>query len=255
VAAYPRNRLKQMLAERRTALGFWLSLNSIGGTELAAGAGWDWLLLDAEHALHDPETVERHVLAARHGGEAELVVRLPEIDPNLVKRLLDGGVRSFMFPFVQTVEEARLAVAATRYPPKGIRGFSGGHRGNRYGRDAEYLGSYEDDLCVIVQIETPQAVANITAYGEIEGIDAMLIGANDLAANMGHLGDTRHPEVVAEFDKAGAAIMATRCAAGFQFFDERAQKLIGRGFTLAAVAGDINALSRAMAQSLTSFGR
>ena len=245
------NHLKRLLAERKTALGFWLSTNSLTVTELAAGAGWDWLLLDMEHTLLDVETVERHLLAARYAGAAaELVVRIPSTDPVLVKRLLDAGVRSFMFPFVQTLEEARLAVAATRYPPHGIRGFAGGTRANRYGRDTKYLSTYADDICVIIQIESPQAVANIPAYGGTDGIDAMLIGANDLAANMGHVGDTRHPDVAAAVDSAGRAIIATGKAAGFQFFDDRADHLIGQGFTLAAVAGDIHTLSSTMTRDL-----
>src|SRR5690606_21317259 len=164
------------------------------------------------------------------------------------------GVRSFMFPFVQTIDEARLAAASTRYPPHGIRGFAGGTRANQYGRSlAEYLARYSDDICVIVQIESPQAVANISAYGQIEGIDAMLIGANDLAANMGHLGDTRHPDVVAAVESAGRAIMATGKAAGFQFFDERGPQLISQGFTLAAVAGDIHTLTTSMMSALARF--
>jgi 4-hydroxy-2-oxoheptanedioate aldolase len=200
VTLYPPNHLKQLLAERKTALGFWLSLNSLAGTEIGAGAGFDWLLLDA-------------------------------------------GVRSFMFPYVQTVEEARRAVAATRYPPKGMRGYSGSTRANGFGRDRTYTATYEDDLCVIIQIESPQAVANIVEYGEIDGIDAMLIGANDLAANMGHLGNTSHPDVVATFDEAARAIMATGKAAGFQFFDrDMAKRLIERGLTLAAVGGDIKVI-------------
>ena len=113
---YPPNRLKQKLRAGEPALGYWLSLNSLALTEMAAGAGWDWVLLDAEHSTHDDESIERHLLAAINGGIAELVVRVPSIDPDLVKRLIDGGVRSFMFPFVQTVEEAKLAVASTRYP-------------------------------------------------------------------------------------------------------------------------------------------
>src|SRR5579871_1058054 len=95
---YPPNALKRRLAEHKPALGFWLSLNSIAVTEMAAGAGWDWLLLDLEHVIHNDETVERHLLAAHHGGPAELVVRVPYVEPNLEKRLLDAGVRSFMFP-------------------------------------------------------------------------------------------------------------------------------------------------------------
>lgn len=250
---YPPNRLKRKLGAGEPALGFWLSLNSIAITEMAAGAGWDWLLLDMEHSIHTDESVEHHLLAALHGGPAELVVRVPSIDPTLVKRLLDAGVRSFMFPFVQTVEEARLAVASTRYPPQGVRGFSGGTRATRWGRDTSYLQTYEDEICVIVQIETPQAIANISSYGEVDGVDAMLIGANDLAANMGHLGDTRHPEVVAAVTAAGAAIRSTGKASGFQFFDERAVTLLEQGFTLAAVAGDIHMMSTGMAQSLKSF--
>jgi 2-keto-3-deoxy-L-rhamnonate aldolase RhmA len=245
------NLLKRRLAERKPALGFWLSTNSLMVTEIAAGAGWDWLLLDMEHALHDVETVERHVLAARHAGTAtELAVRIPSVDPVLVKRLLDAGVRSFMFPYVQTVEEARLAVASTRYPPVGIRGFSGSTRANHYGRDKSYLETYADDICVIIQIETPLAIANIPAFGAVDGIDAMLIGPNDLAANMGHLGDNRHPEVMAAIEAAGRAMIATGKAAGFLFFDERAPLLIGQGFTLAAVAGDIHMLSTSMAADL-----
>lgn len=252
---YPPNQLKRKLSAGEPALGYWLSLNSLAGTEMAAAAGWDWLLLDMEHSIHNVEVIESHVLAAHHGGEAELVVRIPSIDPVLVKQLLDGGVRSFMFPFVQTIEEARLAVGSTRYPPRGIRGFSGTTRANKYGRDTSYLKTYADELCVIIQIETPQAVANIPAYGTIEGIDAMLIGANDLAANMGHLGDTRHPEVVRTVEEAGQAIRATGRAAGFQFFDERAAHLLKQGFTLAAVSGDLHTMAVGMAQRLSDLRR
>ncbi len=251
---YPPNALKRKLADRKPALGFWLSLNSIAVTEMAAGAGWDWLLLDLEHVMHDDEAVERHLLAAHHGGLAELVVRVPGVEPNLIKRLLDAGVRSFMFPFVQTEEEAKLAVASTRYPPHGIRGFSGGTRATRWGRDTDYLKTYAEDIFVVVQIESAEAVANIAAYAAIPGIDAILIGANDLAANMGHLGNTRHPDVMAKFDEAAAAIMKAGKPAGFQFFDHaRSKRLLERGFTLAAVAGDLNTLTQGSAEALAAF--
>ncbi len=254
MSSYPRNRLKQKLAAGTPALGYWLSLNSLALTEMAAGAGWDWLLLDMEHVVYTDETVERHLVAARHGGDAELVVRIPSIDPALVKRLLDAGVRSFMFPFVQTQAEAELAVQSTRYPPAGIRGFSGATRANRYGRDTSYLKTYADDICVIIQIETPEAIANIPAYGKVDGLDAMLIGANDLAANMGHLGDTRHPDVVAAVSGAGRAIRETGKASGFQFFDERARTLLQEGFTFGSVAGDLHTVATGMAARLAEFG-
>jgi len=252
---YPPNELKRKLAGRQPALGYWLSLRSLAVTEMAAGLGWDWLLLDMEHVIHDVETVEQHLLAARHASsQTELVVRVPSIDPALVKRLLDGGVRSFMFPLVQTVEEARLAVASTRYPPKGIRGFSGGTRATRWGRDTSYLSTYEDDICVILQIESPETIPNIAAFGAMDGVDAMLIGANDLAANCGHLGDTSHPEVIKVFDEAALQILATGKATGFQFFNQqRAKGLMDRGLTLAAVAGDLDTLTRASAAELAAY--
>jgi 4-hydroxy-2-oxoheptanedioate aldolase len=251
----PANAFKRGLAAGRTQIGLWSSLSSSYTVEAIAGAGFDWLLLDAEHSVHDLESIERHVLAAHHAAtDTELVVRVPAIDANLVKGLIDAGVRSFMFPYVQTVEEAKLAVAATRYPPAGIRGYSGSTRANRYGRDKTYNATYADDICVIVQIESPQAIDNIGAYGAIEGVDAMLVGANDLAANMGHLGNTAHADVVAALVRAGEAIVATGKAAGFQFFDASiARRLIGRGFTLAAVGGDMNALIRGMAGTLDAL--
>jgi len=256
MTTYPPNGLKRRLAARQPALGHWLSLNSLAGTETAAGAGWDWLLLDAEHVAHDLESIERHVLAAHHGGSAELVVRVPSIDPNLIKRLMDAGVRSYMFPFVQTLDEAQLAVASTRYPPKGIRGFSGSTRANHWGRDKTYLDTYADDVCVIIQIETPESVANISAFGAVEGIDGMLIGMSDLAANLGVVGQRGHPAALAKFDEAGRAIMATGKAAGFQGFDlPTSQRLIEQGYTLAAVSSDIGLLNQGMSGLLQAFGR
>ena len=123
------------------------------------------------------------------------------------------------------------------------------------GRDTSYLETYADDICVIIQIETPQAVANIAAYGKIDGLDAMLIGANDLAANMGHVGNARHPDVAAAVEAAGRAIIATGKAAGFQFFDDRAEHLLGQGFTLGAVAGDIHTLTTGMGVDLARLRR
>ncbi|MDO8358625.1 MAG: aldolase/citrate lyase family protein [Devosia sp.] len=248
------NRFKRQLAERTPALGMWLSLNSLAATEIAAGAGFDWVLLDMEHGLYDIESVEHHLLAARHGGDAEFVVRVPSIDPVLVKRLLDGGVRSFMFPFVQTVADAKLAVAATRYPPHGIRGVSGINRANRYTRTADYGQRYQDDICVIVQVESPQAVAAIPEYGGIEGIDGILVGPNDLAANMGLFGQTGHADVLAKIDEALGLMLETGKGAGILDFDPAAAAArLKRGFSFAAIGGDTTMLVRGMAELLGKF--
>ncbi len=245
---YPPNELKRRLASRQPALGFWLSMNSLAGTEIAAGAGFDWVLLDMEHAVHDIETVERHLLAAHHAGSStEFVVRVPSLDVTLVKRLLDCGVRSFMFPNVQTVEEARLAVASTRYPPKGIRGVSGITRAARYLRDTEYFATYEAELFVVIQLETQAALETIAAFGAVDGIDAMLIGPNDLSASMGHLGQMGHPDALAAIDAARDAINATPAAAGILDFDnESARRRLERGFSMVAIAGDSTMLVRGM---------
>ncbi|HEY9010219.1 MAG TPA: aldolase/citrate lyase family protein [Devosia sp.] len=250
------NTFKRRLAERVPQLGYWLALNSLAATEIAAGAGFDWVLLDMEHSTLSVETVERHLLAARHGGDAEFVVRVPNVDPVIVKRLLDTGVRSFMFPYVQTVEDARLAVAATRYPPAGIRGYSGANRANRYGADVSYPTRAADEVAVILQVETPQALANIPAYGAIDGVDGIFVGPNDLAASIGLLGQSGHPDVRQLVDEAGRAILATGKAAGMLDFNAgTARPLIEGDFGFVAVGSDLSTLVRGTKQLLGEFGR
>jgi len=250
------NAFKRALAARERRLGFWLSLNSLAATEIAAGIGFDWVLLDMEHSPYDLESVEQHLLAARHGGSAEFVVRIPTNDPVLVKRLLDAGVRSFMFPFVQTLEEAKLAVAATRFPPAGIRGFSGSSRSSRFGLQRDYHPTAHEDICVILQVETPQAVAAIPDYCTLDGVDGMLVGPNDLAANMGFLGGTQRPEVLAKIDEARQLTAAGGKAAGMLDFNTTsAKKLLDDGFHFLAVGGDIAAMVAGARQVLGAFER
>lgn len=252
----PKNEFKRRLLSHEPQFGFWLSLNSLAATEIAAGAGYDWVLLDMEHVAYDVETVERHLLAARHGGDAEFFVRIPSVDPVLVKRLLDSGIRSIMFPNVQTVEEAKLAVASTRYPPHGTRGFAGNHRANRYTSNPDYPFTASDDICVILQVETPGAVANIAAYAAIEGVDGILVGPNDLAASMGHLAQTGHPDVVAKVAEACRLIRAGGKAAGMLDFNTAtAQPLLAQGFSFLAVGSDISTIVRGTKQILAEVKR
>jgi 4-hydroxy-2-oxoheptanedioate aldolase len=136
------------------------------------------------------------------GSPASIVVRPAWNDAVLFKRLLDVGVQSLLVPFVQTEEEARRAVAATRYPPDGIRGVATTIRANRYGRAKDYLQRANDEICVIVQIETRTAVSNIEAIAGIDGIDALFIGPSDLSADLGHLGNSAHPDARAFIDSA-----------------------------------------------------
>jgi 4-hydroxy-2-oxoheptanedioate aldolase len=252
----PTNAFKRKLVTREKQLGFWLSLNSLAATEIAAGAGFDWVLLDMEHSSLNVETVEQHLLAARHGGDAEFIVRIPSVDAVLVKRLLDAGVRSFMYPNVQTLEEAQLAVAATRYPPQGIRGVSGNHRANRFTADADYPFMAHESICVILQVETLGAVANIPRYAAIEGVDGIFVGPNDLAASMGHLAKTGHPEVVAKVTEACDLILAGGKAAGMLDFNTaNAQPLLAQGFSFLAVASDLSMLVRGTKSLLAEVRR
>jgi 4-hydroxy-2-oxoheptanedioate aldolase len=244
---YPPNLFKRRLADRTPQLGYWLALNSLAATEIAAGGGFDWLLLDMEHGVIGFETVERHLLAARHGGDAELMVRVPGFDAVLVKRLLDCGVRSLLFPVVQTAEEARLVVNATRYPPVGIRGTAGNHRANRYSRDTGYFARAHEEICVVVQTETAKAVAAIPEFGAVEGLDGIFIGPNDLSASMGLIGQPRHPDVIKTIDGAREAILATGKAAGILDFEpQSAGRRLAQGFGFVAVGGDSNTLVKSM---------
>ncbi len=172
LAELPLNQLKRALCEGRPQIGLWSSLSSHITVEVIAGAGFDWILLDTEHSPNELTMVHSQ-LQAMGGGTASPMVRPAWNDAVLFKRLLDVGVQSLLVPFVQNADEARRAVAATRYPPEGIRGVATTIRANRYGRVKDYLKRVHDEICVVVQIETSaidDAIRRIRATGKIAGI-------------------------------------------------------------------------------------
>lgn len=247
------NLFKRALQSRRKQVGFWLTLASTTATEIAAGAGFDWLLIDMEHAVNELPDVQDHLRAAV-GGTAEAVVRIPWNEPVLVKRVLDAGGRSLMFPYVQNVEEARRAVAATRYPPHGIRGYAGAARGSNYGRIKDYAQRIHDEICVIVQVETPEAMAAIPQIAAIDGIDGIFIGPNDLAANMGILGNMFDPQVNEAVRSGMEAINGAGKAAGLlNFRENEARDWFAAGFSFIAVAGDAGLLARQTERVVAAF--
>jgi 4-hydroxy-2-oxoheptanedioate aldolase len=249
----PVNKLKQALAAKSRQLGCWLTLESTIATEITAGAGFDWLLLDMEHTGLTLAQIGQHVLAA-NSGAAELVVRVPSLDPVLTKNLLDGGVRSLMYPFVQSAEDAARVVAMTRYPPHGFRGVAGWNRGNGYNRITDYGAKYMQSLCVIAQVESPLALSAIRSIGQVEGLDGIFVGPNDLAANMGRYGQPRHAEVQAAVRGALAEIKTTGKAAGILNFDpDQAREHFADGFDFVAVASDASMLSRRSDELLAKF--
>ncbi len=238
------NVFKQGLRDRKKQPGLWLTLESPNVTEILAGSGYDWLLLDMEHTSLDPSQVADHIRAAQ-GGTAELMVRVPWNDPVMFKRLLDTGVRSFMVPFVQSADEAQRAVAATRYPPQGIRGVSGTSRATAFGRIKDYGQQYQQAQCIVVQIESPKAMAAIAEIGAIDGVDGLFVGPNDLAANMGLYGKPGAPEVQAAIAQALQAIEATGKAPGIlNFVPAQARELMTMGYDFVAVGGDMSILAR-----------
>jgi 4-hydroxy-2-oxoheptanedioate aldolase len=247
------NGFKQALRDRRRQNGFWLTLGAVAATEIAADAGFDWVLVDMEHTSLDANDIVDHLRAAR-GRAAEFVVRVPWNEPVVVKRLLDQGVRTLMFPYVQSAEEARRAVAATRYPPNGIRGFAGLSRATDYGRRGDYHANAAEEICVIVQLETPDALKAAGAIAAVDGVDGLLIGPNDLATNMGHLGQPGAPAVQAAIRDTLGVLRDSGKAAGILDFSEAGAKAYYEaGFDFIAVAGDALILAREAERIARSF--
>jgi len=240
----PANPFKRALRERRSQIGLWSSLASHLSVEVVAGAGFDWLLLDMEHAPNELPMVHSQLQAAS-GGTAHPIVRPPWNDMVVIKRLLDIGVQSLLIPYVQTEDEARNAVAFTRYPPHGVRGFATGPRANNYGRIADYVQTYADELCVLVQVETRQGLDNLEAIATVDGVDGVFIGPADLAAALGHAGDLKHPQVQAAIEDAIRRLVALGKPPGILTGDETlARRYLELGCLFTAVGSDLALLAR-----------
>jgi 4-hydroxy-2-oxoheptanedioate aldolase len=249
----PPNRFKAGLREGRPQIGLWSALCSNLVAEIIASAGFDWILIDTEHGPNEVPGVLSQ-LQAMSTGTAEPVVRVAWNDPVLIKRILDTGARSLLVPFVQNADEARKAVAATRYPPAGIRGVSVAPRANRFGRVPNYHQRAHEEMCVLVQVETRTALAEIEAIAAVDGVDGIFIGPSDLAADMGHLADASHPEVQAAIANAHARIRAAGKASGMLTGDPAAASLyLDMGFSFVAVGSDVGVLSQAVLKLAASF--
>ena len=222
-------------------------------TEVTAGAGFDWLLIDAEHAPNDVPGVLGQ-LQAMVGGTAVAVLRPPWNDTVLIKRYLDIGVQNLLIPYIQTAEEAAVAVAATRYPPAGVRGVASIHRANQYARDKGYFAHANDNMCVLVQLETTVALANLEAIAAVPGVDGLFIGPSDLAASMGHLGNISHTDVRQAITSAIVRIHQAGKAAGILApLEADARHWLDIGATFVAVGSDLNLLARHTEQLAARF--
>jgi len=240
----PPNRFKQRLLAGDTQIGLWCILSSPYAAEAVAGSGFDWLLLDTEHSPNDvPDVLS--LLQSAQAGTAACIVRPAWNDMVLIKRYLDIGAQTLLLPFVQNPEEAGRAVEFTRYPPKGVRGITGSGRASRYGRVKDYLKNASDEICVLVQVETREALKQIEAIAAVEGIDGVFIGPNDLSASFGHIGNWGHAEVQDAIKDAAVRIRKVGKAAGILTpNEEEAKKFIEWGYTFVAVGADLGLLAK-----------
>ena len=188
------NQFRADLRAGKRLIGCWASLATPITAEILGLAGFDWILLDGEHSPNDVTTFVPQLMALK-GSASAPVVRPPCNEPVIIKRLLDIGFHNFLLPYVETVDQARSAVAATRYPPKGIRGVSVAHRSNMYGTVPGYFPDINDNITVLVQIESRQGFGAVDEIAAVEGVDGLFVGPSDLAAAFGHLGDANHSEV------------------------------------------------------------
>jgi 4-hydroxy-2-oxoheptanedioate aldolase len=238
----PVNRFKQALRAGRQQIGLWNSIPGPLVAEALAGCGFDWVVIDTEHAPTDVPDV-LGMLQAMEPYPVSPVVRPASNDAVLIKRLLDFGAQSLIIPFIQSAEEARAAVAAVRYAPRGMRGVAGLTRASRFGAVADYARRADAEICLILQVETALALTRIEEIAAIDGVDGLFIGPADLAASMGHPGEPAHPDVTAAIRDAVHRITAAGKPAGILTLDPAfAQTCIGWGTRFTAVGMDIAVL-------------
>lgn len=249
------NPFKRALRDGPAQVGLWLSLPDSYAAEIGATAGFDWVLIDGEHAPHDVRSILRQLQAVAPY-RSHPVVRLVDGDPALIKQALDIGVRTLLVPMVDTAEQAAALVSATRYPPQGTRGVGAAvARASRWSARADYLDRANDEACLLVQAESVTALKNLEAICAVDGVDGVFIGPADLAASMGHRGNPGHPKVQAAIDGAIATIIACGKAAGTLTGDPAiGRHYLSLGARFVAVGIDVSLLVQATRRLAREFG-
>ncbi|APG89358.1 4-hydroxy-2-oxoheptanedioate aldolase [Sinorhizobium americanum] len=239
----PTNPFKAAIREGRFQLGLWVALASPYAAEVVAGSGYDWLLIDGEHAPNDlPLLAAQYRAIAGRGSHP--IVRLPVGDTALIKQVLDTGVQTLLIPMVDTIEQARQLVRAVRYPPHGIRGVGAAlGRATNFGRITDYLQNANDEICLILQIESRAGLAALDEIAALDGVDGLFIGPSDLAADMGHLGNPAHPDVRAAIVDGFARIHKAGKARGILTLDPvQARDYRDLGADFMAIGTDVTLL-------------
>ena len=236
----PVNRLKQRLLAGETLFGCWLSLADANAAEIMGTAGFDWLCIDGEHAPNDLQTLSRQIQVLQHA-HSEAVVRLPVGKEWLIKQVLDAGAQNILVPLVEEAEQADFLARAMRYPPEGIRGSGAAlARASNFSAIPDYIQTANDQVCLLVQVETAKGMENLDAILATPGVDGVFIGPSDLAADMGFPGQSSHPEVAAAIEAGLARIAASDKAPGILAVDDAtAQTYHGWGAQFLAVGIDV----------------
>lgn len=250
----PENTFKRRLKAGEQQIGLWVSIPDPAMVEAMAGAGYDWMLIDTEHTPVEVSTVLT-LLQAAAPYPTSAIVRPVVNDTALIKRHLDQGAQTLLLPYIETRAEAEAAARAMSYPSAGVRGVAGIQRGSRFGRVPDYMDRAEDELCLLLQIETVKGLENLEEIAGVEGVDGIFIGPSDLAASMGHRGRPGHPEVRAAILEAISRLKAMGKPAGILTLDEDfARTCIEAGTLFTAVGVDTALLIREVDALARRFG-
>jgi len=252
---HPVNPFKRAVVSGTPQIGLWCSLCNSLAAEVISRSGFDWILLDTEHAPNELPDVVRQAQALS-AGTAAPVVRPTWNNFVEIKRLLDAGMQNFLIPYVQTPEEAAAAVSAVRYPPQGVRGVAVTVRANHFGRVRDYYARANEEICLLLQIETRSSLDRLESIARVEGVDGLFIGPSDLAASLGHLGNPGHPEVRAAIEHAVGVMRSCGKAAGILApVESDARHWLDKGCTVVAVGSDLGLLVKNSDQLAAKFKR
>ncbi len=248
---YRPNRLKARLAAGEKSLGTWLQSGEPTFAEMASIAGFDFIIMDQEHGAGDRQAAVDTMRAAS-AGPATLIVRVPSSDPTYIRRLVDAGVEGILVPMVETAEQARRIVDCCKFPPRGSRGNAWDiTRASSYGFTADYYAAADDNLLVLVQIETATAVANAREIAEVEGVDVVFIGPTDLSGSIGLPNQTGAPEVEALIAQTEAAARAAgKPLATVPRVGRPWQQILADGYAMVASGSEIFFYRQAVAAML-----
>lgn len=246
----PKNEFTHAIAKGQTQIGIWVSMASGAAAEIVKGARYDWVTIDMEHSLNDLASVRDQLSVFENSGTTSLV-RVPWNEPIIVKQLLDMGAPGIVFPMIQTVEEAKAAIASTRYPPHGIRGVAGTTRATDYGRHKDYYEVIDGEITRILQIETLAAIDIADQIGAVDGVSGVFFGPADIGADMGIFGNPMDERIWAKIRPAAKALQKAGIPVGTLVGDQSfAAELLNNEFTYVAVGIDTGVLARGLDNNL-----